>query len=524
MSNKQINNHLFILCIYFVINNLDYDIKSNIILKYLKAPGDYVEQISFEKLIQKIKSYNECEVDFITKVYNFAYEQHKGMYRKSGEPYISHPLAVAYILAEMHADAATVAAGILHDIIEDTDIKKEDIARKFTEEIAELVDGVTKISKVNFINKNEANMANIRKIITSITKDIRIIIIKLADRLHNMRTLEFLPREKQIENSLETLQIFTPLANYIGAYHLKCELEDLAFKYLKREEYDKLNLMLEDYYTESKDVVETILSDIGKILFDDNIPFELKLRTKNVYNVYKKLLNNNNLNDIHNLIAIRVIVDDIKACYQALGSIHSIYYPFNEKFRDYISLPKTNMYSSIHTTLFGPEDHLFQAQIRTKEMEVINNYGLTAYWYINKGLARQKMQEDLTKKFQFVKTLSIIDLFSTDNREFVDNIKRELFTGNIYVYNSNGQLIELPEGSVPIDLAFRLGEEIGIKVVKVFVNDKPVPLNYKLQNQDRVKIITDDHSPGLGIEWVDHVSTIYAKRKIQQYYRNKMKK
>ncbi|HHW68905.1 MAG TPA: bifunctional (p)ppGpp synthetase/guanosine-3',5'-bis(diphosphate) 3'-pyrophosphohydrolase, partial [Tenericutes bacterium] len=238
------------------------------------------------------------------------------------------------------------------------------------------------------------------------------------------------------------------------------------------------------------------------------------------YSVYQKIKNNYNLYDIHNLIAIRVIVDDIKACYHALGNIHSIYHPFNEKFKDYISLPRTNMYSSIHTTLFGPEERFVQAQIRTKDMERINNYGLTAYWHINKGLGRLKMQEDLTKKFQFVKSLNEINSLSIDNSEFVYNVKKELFNKNIYVYNAKGEVIELPEDSTPIDFAYRVDEYTGNKIISAFVNDELVALNHKLKNQDRIKIITADYSIGPKIEWIDQVKTVYAKRKIQEHYRN----
>ena len=393
-----------------------------------------MSNITINDLLKKVSEYNIGAIHDVSEAYCYAKLLHGNQIRQSGEPYINHPLNVAYILSEMHADCDTVCAGLLHDTLEDTNIKKEDIAHDFNQNVANLVDGVTKLSKMNFSSKQDQNNANTRKIITGITDDVRIIIIKLADRLHNMRTLQFKSEFKQKENSLETMEIFVPLAYYIGAYRIKSELEDLSLKYLKPDVYKRIGdekIKLEETFD---DILKEMLYKIRALLNDRNISNEIKLRTKNIYGIYKRLSEGHKLSDIHDLLALKIMVDEIENCYIGLYLVHSKYKPINDKFKDYICNPKTNMYRSLHTTVFGPEDRLVQTQIRTFDMDKIASFGLTAYWDIEKGKARDAMQEDLKQKYQFFKSLTEINSIFGDNQQFVNQVKNELFANKIYKY------------------------------------------------------------------------------------------
>ena len=476
-----------------------------------------MDNVSLNDLLNKLIEYNPEEVEIVKKAYEYADDLHKGQVRQSGEPYISHPLNVAYILADMHADRDTICAGLLHDTLEDTNITKEDIAHDFNQNVANLVDGVTKLSKMNFSSKQDQNFANTRKIITGITEDVRIIIIKLADRLHNMRTLQFKSEFKQKENALETMEIFVPLAYYIGAYRIKSELEDLSLRYLKPDMYKKIEerkLKLEE---DSSSCLNEMLYKIQVLLNDKNIPNEIKVRTKNIYGIYKRLNEGQKLSDIHDLLALKIMVDEVASCYYTLGMIHQEYHPINDKFKDYICNPKTNMYKSLHTTVFGPDDRLVQTQIRTFDMDKVASFGLTAYWDVEKGKARDVMQEDLKAKFQFFKSLTEINSMFGDNQDFVRQVKIELFSDRIYVYTTKGDIIELPKGSTPIDFAYKIHTDIGNTMVGAFVNDEYVPVDYSLNNKDRVRIVTDDLSYGPREDWVDKAQTTYAKRKIKEF-------
>lgn len=476
-----------------------------------------MNEIFLNDLLNNVRLYDELGIQSIEKAYYYAESLHNGQFRQSGEPYISHPLNVAYILSEMHADTDTICSGLLHDTLEDTAITKEEIAEDFNKEVANLVDGVTKISKLNFSTKNDQNMANTRKIITGLTTDVRIIIIKLADRLHNMRTLQFKSEFKQKENSMETMDIFVPLAYYIGAYRIKSELEDLSLQYLYPDKYKKIEeikLRIED---DSKKCLQEMLSTINGILSDKSIPNEIKVRTKNIYGIYKRLNEGHRISDIHDLLSLKIMVDDIATCYQTLGLIHQEYHPINDKFKDYICNPKTNMYRSLHTTVFGPEDRLVQTQIRTFDMDKIASFGLSAYWGIEKGNARNVMQEDLKNKYQFFKSLVEINNVFADNQEFVYQVKSELFSDKIYVYTTKGETIELPKDSTAVDFAYRIHSDIGNTMVSAVVNDKMVDPDYVLHNKDRVRIITDIMSYGPREEWIDKVQTTKAKRKIKEF-------
>lgn len=476
-----------------------------------------MNNICIEDLLEKLSSYNPDEVSYVNKAYDYAKKLHEGQYRQSGEPYIMHPLNVAFILAEMHADRDTICAGLLHDVLEDTNISKEDIAHDFNQEIANLVDGVTKLSKMNFSSKQAQNLANTRKIITGIAEDVRIIIIKLADRLHNMRTLQFKSEFKQKENALETMEIFVPLAYYIGAYRIKSELEDLSLKYLKPDMYKKISEKKDKIEQISDSSLKSMLYKIESILTTKEIPNEIKVRTKNIYGIYKRLSDGHKLSDIHDLFALKIMVDEVENCYRTLGLIHKEYHPINDKFKDYICNPKTNMYQSLHTTVFGPEDRLVQTQIRTFDMDKIASFGLTAYWDIEKGKARDVMQEELKSKYQFFKSLTEINAMFGDNQEFVNQVKCELFSDKVYIYTTKGDIIELPKGATIIDFAYKIHTDIGNTMVGAFVNDEYVPIDYVLKNKDRVRIVTDDLSYGPREDWIEKAQTSHAKRKILDF-------
>ena len=475
--------------------------------------------ITIDDLLNMIKQYNYEELAAVKKAYEYAKDLHQGQKRQSGEDYITHPLNVAYILAEMKADKDTICAALLHDALEDTKTTKEEIAENFNVTIANLVDGVTKISKMNFSSKEAQNYANTRKIITGITEDVRIIIIKLADRLHNMRTLDFKVEFKQKENSLETMEIFVPLAYYIGAYRIKSELEDLSLRYLKPDMYKRIEEQQAKIKLDTSGCLEEMLTKIKDVLSSHNIPNEIKVRIKNIYGIYKRLNDGQRLADIHDLLSLKIMVDSISNCYLTLGMIHKEYPPINNKFKDYICNPKTNMYQSLHTTVFGPEDRLVQTQIRTFDMDKVASFGLTTYWDINKGQARDAMQQDLKEKYQFFKSLTEINAMFGDNQDFINQVKNELFTDKVYVYTTKGDIIELPKGSTPIDFAYKIHSDVGNTMVAAVVNDEYVPLEYKLKNKDRVKIVTDELSYGPRDEWEKIAKTTRAKRKIREFNR-----
>ncbi len=476
-------------------------------------------EVTYDSLMNNIRSYikDEKSLDIISRAFWCANKMHEGQKRQSGEDYIVHPLSVAFILSEMKADTDTICAALLHDTIEDTDMSKEKIANQFNTTIATLVDGVTKISKMNFSSEYEQMASNTRKIITSLEEDVRIAIIKLADRLHNMRTLEYKSEFKQKENALETMEIFSPLAYYLGAYQIKSELEDLSFYYLRRDVYDSIVKELDEIKDDLNWVIYDCLEKVGNVLTDNNIPFEHKERIKSIYGLYKQLNKGRKIVDVHDLVAIKLMVDDINDCFRTLGFVHSVYPPINEKFKDYIFNPKTNMYQSLHTTVFGPNDRLVQMQIRTHDMEKIDTYGLPAYWDLHRNDAEESMQDDLKNKFQFFKSITELNSLVSDNADFVNSVKRELFNTTIYVYTPKGDVIELPKDSTAIDFAYKLHTDIGNKMVGAIVNDRNVNVDYVLKNKDRVKIITDSLSFGPKLEWQDKVKTTKAKKKIKQF-------
>ena len=474
----------------------------------------------FDELLEMVKDYNPEEVEKLIKAYNIAESAHKGQLRESGEPYIIHPLNVCVNLAKFHADGATLIAGMLHDVVEDTDMTIDDIKCEFGSDVAKLVLGVTKINNLHYSSLDEARDANIRRIITSLNDDIRIIIIKLCDRLHNMKTLEFKSREKQQRSALETLSIFVPLAYFIGAFRLKCELEDICLSYLKPEIYEDLfnksNKIKKDYIKCIKETEDKI----SIVLKENNIEHEMRTRIINIYNIYRKIKKGYKINEIHDLVNIKIMVNSVDECYKVLGLVHKLFPPMNYKFKDYIAQPKTNMYSSLHTTVFGSDEKIIQIQIKTKEMDNLNTYGLASYWNKYRELGSEKMQDALLNKFQFLSTITTLNENIKNDKSFIEKIKDEVFSNNIYVYTATGDIIELPMGATPIDFAYKIHTKIGNHLSKCFVNGDEVKLDYKLQNKDRVIIITKDIAHPYK-KWLNIVVTTQAKRKIKDYFKNK---
>lgn len=476
------------------------------------------ETITIEALKKRILSYTKKDWGIILKAYNYAKKYHHGQKRESGEDYIIHPLTVAYILSGMHADAETICASLMHDLVEDTQVTYDDIKTNFNEEIARLVDGVTKFTHLNFNNKDEFLATNIRRIIVSIREDARIVIIKLVDRLHNMRTIEYKKEDRRKEIALQTLEIYVPLAYYIGAYDIKCELENFSFMYLKPNEYNDLSKQLIVLFNNNKKMLKRMVNDTKKRLNNEGIKATLKIKYKDIYSVYKKIITNGDtLENIHDLLSIEIIVNNIKDCYLSLMSIHSMYVPLNFKFKDYIVKPKTNMYRALHTTVFGPGERLVQFQIRTKEMDRIATYGLTSYWFKNRHMAKIDMQNDLENNFQFFKSIKELDSSIVDNIEFVRLVKRELFSRNVYVRTASGEIIELPMDSTPIDFAYKIHTDLGNSMIAAVVNEKIVALDYKLQNNDRVRIICDNTVYVDRASWLSIAITTHAKKKIMEY-------
>ena len=479
--------------------------------------------ITIDTLKERVNTYMKKDWPLINKAYEYALKLHRGQKRESGEDYITHPLAVCYMLAEMHADKETLAAALLHDAIEDTKATYEDIKKEFGDEIAYLVDGVTKFTHLNTSNKDEFLATNLRRIIVSIREDARIVIIKLVDRLHNMRTIEYKRPERQKEIAIQTLEIYVPLAYYIGAYEIKCELEDFCLMYLKPDIYGDLTKKLNNIYNANKKMLHKMMHDTKKRLNMEGIKCNLEVRYKDIYSVYKKMLNRSTIENIHDLLGIVITVKNIRDCYLSLMIIHSMYVPLNFKFKDFIVRPKTNMYQALHTTVFGPGERLVQFQIRTKEMERIAANGLTSFWFKDRKLAKLDMQRELEKNFQFFKSIEELDSDIADNIEFIKLIKRELFSENVYVRTSVGEIIELPIDSTPIDFAYKIHSDIGNTMIAAVVNDEIVPFDYRLQNNDRVRIITDnsayiDHKP-----WLDIVATNHARKKILEYLKDQEK-
>ena len=477
-----------------------------------------MEKLTLNDLLAKVAEYNIENLEIVKKAYYYAEELHRGQKRQSGEDYIVHPLNVAYILAEMYADKDTICAALLHDTLEDTEITKEQIAKDFNETVSYLVDGVTKISRMNFSTKEEQNMANTRKIITSMRNDIRIIIIKLADRLHNMRTLQYKSEDKQKENSQETLLLYVRLADRIGLHVLKRELEDLSLQYINNDEYNRIKEMRLKVAEDSKECIQEMLGTINDLLNNQNIPHEEMVRIKNIYGIYKTIQRGYRLTEIHDLLSLKVIVDNINDCYPTLRWIHWKYKPINRKFKDYISVCKPNGYQSLHTTIFGEDGRLVQTQIRTPQMNQVASYGLAANWGDYPENANLVMQQEWKTNDPFYDSLVEIDSQYANDKEFVDQVYRELLGDRISVYTQTGKL-ELPKGATPIDVAYNIHTEVGNNMVGAIINGKEAEIGKQLKQNDNVRIITDDTSIGPNASWLTQTATTKAKRKIKEAIR-----
>ena len=477
-----------------------------------------MEKLTLNDLLAKVAEYNIENLEIVKKAYYYAEELHRGQKRQSGEDYIVHPLNVAYILAEMYADKDTICAALLHDTLEDTEITKEQIAKDFNETVSYLVDGVTKISRMNFSTKEEQNMANTRKIITSMRNDIRIIIIKLADRLHNMRTLQYKSEDKQKENSQETLLLYVRLADRIGLHVLKRELEDLSLQYINNDEYNRIKEMRLKVAEDSKECIQEMLGTINDLLNNQNIPHEEMVRIKNIYGIYKKIQRGYRLTEIHDLLSLKVIVDNINDCYPTLRWIHWKYKPINRKFKDYISVCKPNGYQSLHTTIFGEDGRLVQTQIRTPQMNQVASYGLAANWGDYPENANLVMQQEWKTNDPFYDSLVEIDSQYANDKEFVDQVYRELLGDRISVYTQTGKL-ELPKGATPIDVAYNIHTEVGNNMVGAIINGKEAEIGKQLKQNDNVRIITDDTSIGPNASWLTQTATTKTKRKIKEAIR-----
>ena len=473
-----------------------------------------------EKLLSINPNYN---TESIEKAYEVAERLHDGQVRKSGEPYLIHPLNVAYILAELGMDEATIVGGLLHDVVEDTEYTREDLVGDFSEEIAVLVDGVTKLGNIKYESKEEIQAENFRKMFLAMSKDIRVLVIKLADRLHNMRTLEFMKPEKQIEKATETLEIYAPLAARLGIFSIKFELEDLALKYLHPEEYEDLVIKIGQMKTKRETIINNVIAEIKESLDDMGFTYEIYGRAKHYYSIYKKMIvQQKNIDEIFDLIAVRIIVETVRDCYAVLGIVHTMWTPIPGRFKDYIAMPKPNMYQSIHTTVIGENGDPFEIQIRTREMHHVAEYGIAAHWKYKEGKTSGESSNDDIKLAWLRQSLEL-EKDSQDPKDFLENVKMDLFASQVFVFTPQGKVLELPRGSTPLDFAFKIHSEIGYKCVGAKVSGKMVPIDYVLQNGDIVEIVTASNSSGPSMDWLNIAKSSNARNKIRAYLKRENK-
>lgn len=481
-----------------------------------------LDDVTIEEIIDHAHEYidDEEQLSVIKRAYLFAKEKHQGQFRKSGEAYIYHPMNVALILTTIYADFETIAAGLLHDVLEDCDCSAEEMEKKFGSTITKLVQGVTKLSKIHFSTENEYLIDYYKKIIVGMSEDVRVIIVKLADRLHNMRTLWAIPEDRQKVKAKESLEILAPIADHLGIHKIKSELEDLALRYLKPDVFYDIAEKLNKTKIERDSYVLDMEREVSTLLNEHHIPHEIKGRAKCIYSIYNKLNKGKKFNEIYDLLALRVIVNTEQECYLALGLIHSKFRPLPKRFKDYIAMPKPNMYQSLHTTVFGIGGDLFEIQIRTHEMDEVAENGIAAHWSYkeNKGSdTAADLQNTTEQKLQFFK--SIIDLSheNINSEEFVNSVKDEVLNNNIYCYTPKGDVIELPKGATPIDFAYRIHTKVGETTVGAIVNNNIVPLDYELHDNDIVKINTNKNSTP-SKEWINFVKSTQVRNKIKSYF------
>ncbi|WP_442871308.1 RelA/SpoT family protein [Anaerotignum sp.] len=481
----------------------------------------------FQELLERIKQYHPSkDFSMLERAYALAADAHKEQKRKSGEPYVIHPLKVAYILAELELDMESIVAGILHDVIEDTNYSHDDIAKLFSEEVASLVDGVTKLGKLSYTTKEEIQAENYRKMFLAMAKDIRVILIKLADRLHNMRTLNYMTPEKQHEKAQETLDIYAPLAHRLGISKIRTEMEDLCFKYLNPEAYFDLAAKIEKKRVEREAFVQNIVTEVKTKMDEAGISGKIQGRSKHFFSIYKKMVNQNKtLDQIYDLFAVRAIVDSIKDCYAVLGIVHTMYTPMLGRFKDYIAMPKPNMYQSLHNTLIGPNGQPFEIQIRTWDMHRTSEYGIAAHWKYKEGKTGDASEKTEEEKLVWLRQILEWQRDMSDNKEYLDTIKLDLnvFTTQVYAFTPQGRVVQLPKDSTPIDFAYMIHSAVGNKMVGARVNNRMVTIDYNIQNGDIVEIMTSQNSRGPSRDWLTLVKSSQARSKIKQWFKKEEK-
>lgn len=493
------------------------------------VPEDFTEpEILYEKLIRMVKQYHPSDdISMIEKAYRVAYQAHEGQLRKSGEPYIIHPVCVCIILAELELDKETIVAGMLHDVVEDTVMSSEELAAEFGDEVELLVDGVTKLTQLDYVaDKVEVQAENLRKMFLAMAKDIRVILIKLADRLHNQRTMQYQTPKKQKEKSRETLDIYAPIADRLGISKVKVELDDLAFKFLEPDMYNELVASIANGKEQRDILIQKIVSDVSHHIEEAGIKATIDGRAKHYFSVYKKMVTQNKkLEQIYDLFAVRIIVESERDCYTALGVIHEIYKPIPGHFKDYISMPKPNNYQSLHTTLIGSMGQPFEIQIRTYEMHRTAEYGIAAHWKYKENQYGSKDADNEEEKLAWLRRILEWQREMSDNKEFLSLLKSDLdlFSDHVYCFTKDGDVKNLPAGSTTIDFAYAVHSAVGNRMVGARVNGNLVPIEYQIQNGDRVEIITSQNSKGPSRDWLSLVKSPQAKSKINQWFRSEFK-
>lgn len=471
-----------------------------------------------DNLLEKIRSYNpNTNEEKIKKAFYFTKECHEGQFRNSGDPYFNHPVVVAEILADLYMDDDTICAGLMHDILEDTEITFDEMSEMFGEEVAKLVDGVTKLKKIKYQTKEESQADNLRKMLLAMNSDIRVIIIKIADRLHNMRTLEYMRRDKQMEKAKETLEIYAPLAYRLGMSSVKWELEDLSLRYLEPEIYYELAEKLKKKRSERENIIQEIIEELDEALKSANIEAELKGRPKSIYSIYKKMYKQNKtFEEIFDLTAIRILVNTVTDCYAALGVVHSRWKPIPSRFKDYIAVPKPNLYQSLHNTLIRKGGDVFEVQIRTFEMHKTAEYGIAAHWKYKEGVNRTT---EFDEKLSWLRQLMAWQKELNDSREFISTLREDFISDEVFVFSPKGDVINLVAGSTPIDFAYKVHSAVGNNCVGAKVDGRIVPLSYKLKNGNIVEILTNPNSTGPSKDWLKIVKSSQAKTKIKQWFK-----
>ncbi|HRT69350.1 MAG TPA: bifunctional (p)ppGpp synthetase/guanosine-3',5'-bis(diphosphate) 3'-pyrophosphohydrolase [Bacilli bacterium] len=484
--------------------------------------GSLDRKVTFEDVIAKASEYlkNPKNIALIKDVYEVANEKHFGQFRKSKDPYIQHPLEVAYMLAELRASPATIAAGLLHDILEDTDVDRGDLENRFGKDIVSIVDGVTKISKLKYMTVEKALAKTHQKILLAMAKDIRVILVKLLDRVHNMRTLEFQPEDKQRKIARETLDLYAPLAHRLGMYRIKAELEDTAYKYLEPIEYERINSLITEQKMVREEDIQKMKDKITEILVENGFKsFEIRGRIKNIFSVNKKMREKNlDFDQIYDLMALRILVPTIEDCYHALGIVHGEWNPLPRRFKDYIATPKPNLYQSLHTTIVGYSGKIYEIQIRTYEMDSIAEYGIAAHWAYkedNKGYSPEKEQEEVAAKLKWYRDLlTYAEIGESEDNDPLEQIREDIFSANVYVFTPKGDVLDFPTGATPLDFAYRVHTEVGNHTVGAIINGRIVPLTYKLKTGDVVEIKTSKSFNGPTEAWIKIVKTTHARHKI----------